>query len=874
MSTTASRKRILLLAWLAALVLSNGYRFAVPAERAPSPGQRTVMLAEIDGEDTLPSRVRMAYSDSGQRDAPVVMLIHGTPVAGSALQSLTAGLDTRFRIVVPDLPGFGASTLRVADSSFPAHARYLAAFMDELKIEQAHLVAYSQGGGPALHLYALDPQRVQSLTLASSIGVQELELFGDYHLNHALYAAQLWTLRAAGWLIPHFGHLDDAWLNIPYACNLHESDQRPLRGILQRLEVPTLILHGRDDRFVPFAAAIEHHRLVPHSELVAFTGGHGLVFKRDTPFAPELTAFIDKTERGAATARSDADAARTSAAAAPFDWSAVPPYMGLTLFLVLAGLALSTYVSEDLACIAAGLLVARGLLEFWPATLACLAGIFSGDLLLFLAGRYFGRHVTQRAPLKWFVNDNQMRYAREWFERRGALAILTSRFVPGTRLPTYVAAGTLGVPLPKFTLWFLVAAAVWTPLLVASAYAAGVSVLSYFDVYQRYGLPLLAGLLALLFVAVRVLLPLASFRGRRLLYSRWQRIRHWEFWPPWIFYPPLVAYIVFLGLRYRSLTLFTAANPAMPASGFVGESKSAILDGLAGAGKVLARYELIPAASVEDRRAAVRRFIERESLDWPIVLKPDVGERGKDVCIAHSSQDIDGYLRKHPAPTIVQEFAAGHEFGVFYYRLPGEPHGQIFAVTDKRPPAVTGDGIQTLEQLILRDERAVCMASLFLGHHADRLEEVPAAGEQVTLVEIGTHCRGCKFVDGAWVVTERLDQAIDRISQTYDGFFFGRYDIRTPCVEDFRAGHNFKIVELNGVSSEATNIYDPRNSLWKAYRVLMAQWRLAFRIGARNRDRGARPVTVRELLASILHRDRTQPRPGSDEVGDARAEAP
>lgn len=116
-------------------------------------------------------------------------------------------------------------------------------------------------------------------------------------------------------------------------------------------------------------------------------------------------------------------------------------------------------------------------------------------------------------------------------------------------------------------------------------------------------------------------------------------------------------------------------------------------------------------------------------------------------------------------------------------------------------------------------------------------------------------------------------QAFDRISRTYDGFFFGRYDVRTPSVEDFRAGRNFRIVELNGVSSEATNIYDPDNSLLKAYRILMAQWRLAFRIGAQNRARGIRPITIRQLLAMILRRNRAQPE-DADAIGGATTETP
>jgi len=59
-----------------------------------------------------------------------------------------------------------------------------------------------------------------------------------------------------------------------------------------------------------------------------------------------------------------------------------------------------------------------------------------------------------------------------------------------------------------------------------------------------------------------------------------------------------------------------------------------------------------------------------------------------------------------------------------------------------------------------------------------------------------------------------------------------------------RAGKNFQIIELNGAASEATNIYDARNSLWAAYRELFRQWNLVFAIGAANRGRGCAPTRL------------------------------
>ncbi len=182
-------------------------------------------------------------------------------------------------------------------------------------------------------------------------------------------------------------------------------------------------------------------------------------------------------------------------------------------------------------------------------------------------------------------------------------------------------------------------------------------------------------------------------------------------------------------------------------------------------------------------------------------------------------------------------------------------------------PVVRGDGVHTLERLILADRRAVCMADHYLARQAGRLDRVPEAGEEIRLVELGTHCRGAIFLDGRAAHSEALEQTLDSISRGFSGFFFGRYDIRTADVAAIARGGGFKVIELNGVTSEATHIYDPSIGLLEAYRVLFEQWRLAFEIGGLNRERGARPARPAEMLR-LMRRYRALARvhPGEADV--------
>jgi membrane protein DedA with SNARE-associated domain len=521
----------------------------------------------------------------------------------------------------------------------------------------------------------------------------------------------------------------------------------------------------------------------------------------------------------------------------------------LTLFFLLAA---ATLVSEDATCVTAGLLVARGDAGFALAAGGCLFGIFFGDMLLFLSGRFVGRAALRAAPFKWFVRAGDVGRSSDWFERRGPAVILLSRFLPGTRLPTYFAAGLLETSFLKFSLYFLFAAAVWTPLLVGLAAVLGAEAVGSSLVPGGGALTKLLFAGAAAFTVVKLALRLANWRGRRLLVSRWRRLARWEFWPPYVFYPPVVVYVLLLGIRHRCLTLFTCANPAIPSGGFAGESKIEILRGLSTSRRARAHvaravridFALAPSARV----SAARRFMAECGLAFPLVVKPDAGQRGEGVRVVRSDEELVEALCASLCDLLVQEYAPGFEFGVFYYRRPGEERGRIFSITEKLFPAVEGDGESTLEALILKDARAVCMAKTYMKQHADTLGEIIPAGRSLSLVEVGSHCRGALFLDGSRFWTDRLERAIDRISRGFHGFYFGRFDIRTPSLEDFRRGRNFKIVELNGVTSEATHIYDPAYGLINAYKVLFQQWRLAFEIGAQNRARGSRPSPLAELL--------------------------
>ena len=506
------------------------------------------------------------------------------------------------------------------------------------------------------------------------------------------------------------------------------------------------------------------------------------------------------------------------------------------LFLM-AAIIFGAFISEDGATITAATLAASKLLDPRLAFVSAFAGLWAGDVGMYALARSMGPSLVHHPWFaRWFSKPGSGEGSRARSE--GQLALAVSRFFPGTRLPAYLSAGFRRMPLPTFLAITALTAAAWVLLaffVIRLAPSHAGSLAHELEVLSLVGLSLFASLTLL-----RRLGPAASARFSALS----ERIRRWEFWPAWLFYLPVAGFCAWLGIRFRGLALPTVANPSQKNGGVVGESKSEILRTLMDTSPELtADAFLIPAGSEWQRYSRLREVCEENQIEFPFVLKPDTGQRGAGFKKLNSFEEARGYLAKVSAPLVVQRYVPGpKEAGIFYYRFPGEPCGHIFGITRKEFPSVVGDGVRTLRELVEADSRARLISETYLKRFEETAGEVLEAGRNLRLVEAGNHCQGCIFLDGADLLTEELREVFDEVSRKLPGFFVGRYDIRYESDSELRAGQKFKIIELNGAASEATNIYDSSNSIWSAYATLYRQWEIVYRIGAENRRRGNRPA--------------------------------
>jgi membrane protein DedA with SNARE-associated domain len=524
-------------------------------------------------------------------------------------------------------------------------------------------------------------------------------------------------------------------------------------------------------------------------------------------------------------------------------------YHGHPLVLALL-ICLGTLMSEDLACIAAGILAAKGWIPFPLAVGAATLGIYGGDLALYGLGRFSQKSKRHWRWLDRLASDERIERGRLLFERFGTRWIFLSRFLPGSRLPSYLAAGAVGWSFPRFATALGIAVLLWTPVLVGFAFVSGQKALDFLEGYQKWAYPILWALALVLFLLLKIIIPLCSWRGRRLLAGRWRRLTHWEYWPPAIVYPLAIWPLAFRRLRGGRTLDFLLCNPAMPLSGFAMESKGDILD------------SFVPPDSGKIRIADYRRFASgqgketvisfAEKQGWPLVLKPDIGERGRGVTIVRNQREANAWLEQNQEHSgLVQEFIPGLEVGIHWAALPEQPEGHITSLARKLPQHLTGNGRDTVEQLILKDRRAAAMARHFLKQFALRLSDIPAPGETIILTELGTHCLGAIFEDARSLITPELNASIAQAGLSYQGFCFGRYDIRVPDEDCLKKGEGLVILELNGVTGEPAHIYQPNYPLRKGLEDLRQHYQVASQIGQKFREQGHPAATWKQLRQVI-----------------------
>lgn len=329
--------------------------------------------------------------------------------------------------------------------------------------------------------------------------------------------------------------------------------------------------------------------------------------------------------------------------------------------------------------------------------------------------------------------------------------------------------------------------------------------------------------------------------------------------PRWQICVPLTIQWLWLSLRYRSLTLPSAANPAITSGGLVGDGKLEYFRGMGAVGQGATAPYCAVRADGALTGGALRRTMRKACLFFPVIAKPDLGLCGFGVRLVADMHALQTYLSAFPVgeTVVLQQYLPQEgEAGIFYARDPQTDRGRIIGLALRYFPSVKGDGLHSLAELVASDpraRRAVRSAQHECHYDARR---IPRAGEVVRLSTIGSTRVGGLYRDAGAFITPQLTQAVDAIARDMPDFYFGRFDVRYEKLADLSAGHGFAIMEVNGAGSEAIEAWDPGIGLAEGLRIIFRKQAILFKIAAAMRQRGVRPIGLLTLMRLNLRQTR------------------
>jgi membrane protein DedA with SNARE-associated domain len=550
---------------------------------------------------------------------------------------------------------------------------------------------------------------------------------------------------------------------------------------------------------------------------------------------------------------------------------------------------LLTFIHEDAAILAAGFSKVESGLPLLYAYVPVYLGIVAGDVLIY----WLGRWAQSSKWLKSKIIGSKVERVKLWLNTHLVRVLVVCRLTPGLLFPTFVACGWFKIPFWRFASVSIIAGAVYSSIVLTIVILFGDIVLKSLGYWAWGVLALLVIAYAMrnffksrwskatenamgdippsFFEVIRKYMPSLKnkFSGMPSLEDLKTFVSSAERIPNSILYIPVALRWFLLAIRYRSLTLPTVSNPMIETGGFMGESKSSVMNMVGEEQRVwLADFVTLHrnGENPESDLSNAISMIENKGLGFPIVAKPDIGWNGYGVNLVEDSNHLLKYITSFPSnESIILQRPIHHdgEAGVFYVRIPGEEQGNLYSLTLRYFPFVIGDGKLTLRELIHSDPRTSLREDFYLGAKSNHLgfgkedlEHIPQEGELIRLAFIGSLRVGGLYRDAGHLITPELTKRFDEIARSIPEFYYGRFDIRFESTDLLKEGKGFSIIEINGAGAEAIQAWDPNVPVHKLYSEFFRAQSLLFRVGDLNRKRGFKPMSIWSFIKAIRRQNR------------------
>jgi pimeloyl-ACP methyl ester carboxylesterase len=278
-------------------LLATGPVVATDLVRRPTPvAFRTARVGALD----------IAYREAGPRDAPALLLLHGFPSSSRMFMPLLPLLSDRYRLVAPDLPGFGHSSAPPPDRfdyTFDNLARTIDEFCDAIRLSRAAIYLQDYGGPVGFRLALSHPERVAGIVVQNAV-VHEEGLSPAWNLRRAFWRDRVAheeevrrsmlsidTARARHvhgpraelidpdtWTDEHaFLHragMDRIQLELAYDYRTNVASYPAWQQYLREAQPPLLVVWGRHDPLFTERGASAYREEVPSAEVHLLDAGH------------------------------------------------------------------------------------------------------------------------------------------------------------------------------------------------------------------------------------------------------------------------------------------------------------------------------------------------------------------------------------------------------------------------------------------------------------------------------------------------------------------------------------------------------------------------------------------------------------------------
>ncbi len=292
-----------------------------------------------------------------------------------------------------------------------------------------------------------------------------------------------------------------------------------------------------------------------------------------------------------------------------------------------------------------------------------------------------------------------------------------------------------------------------------------------------------------------------------------------EFWPAWAVHLPMYLLGIYWGIRLRNLNYFQAVNPALENGGLFNYSKFDSMVDFA-EGSIPKSILLHPPHNLD----YILEKAVNNGIHFPLILKPNIGERGRGVQKITNQTEVQQYLEMFKNESVIlQEFISKkEEYGVFIIKNPVTGQLSIPSITQKIPLQVIGNGVDSVQKLAENHPR---VRRYLLEIPEMLLEIIPIKNEILKLSHKGNHCKGAMFLDQSELISQEVLNAFEQICRPISGFYYGRLDVKVDSAADLEDAYEVSILEVNGANAEPIHIYSPGNSYFASLKIVATFFR-------------------------------------------------